>query len=523
MNTKLMQWGAAMVVLGVGSFLLPMLGIQFRIFNLFGAHQTEAAIGSIVIGAVLFIVCAIRGRSDSASEPAQPNAPTASVPPPLPPPASGASSPATCPKCGAKAAAGDRFCMECGGPLPAVVPAPPPPQQQPPAQAPPVIQPPAPARRRKSGCLISLAVLLLLLGGGAWVFMGMPKPYQPPARTEPAVPARMAGTLAEFPVDPSPTQPLQPTEVVSQSFQPTGYGTTASQKVQAPAESLPPGLNTSSIPTVASAMTSSTYRSGDDPQSPPVYVHVMQTGQNPALAGQFAQGIAQNSGATLQGARVQSPQGQVYQGYTVRTVTILVYILMNPNAGTLIILYAPRPESFAATQRLAGSVGNGRGLRDYPQIADPYASLPAAPPPGYQLANMRGFTGGQINAALARMEQQIGRDATSQLNQALNTVRVFIPDHGMFATYRDPRGQEKGVLIGGYGSHFRARAAWRFLFWTFGWVMQRNDTLGFEALTITDSGSRIMIFQKGPYIGLAAVPGACGERELFDLTRSVQF
>jgi len=566
MRTKIAQWGAGLMLIGAVSFILPRVGIQFRLISLFGNRQTEAALAFIAIGAIMFIVGMSRGKSSAGSpQPPPPAAPAKTPPVTASAPALSGSRPAgilACPKCGAKADAGDSFCMQCGGPLPATAPAPATPVAAPsapetmcqkcgaktgpddrfcnecgsavsaiPAAPPPasptapVLPPPVapPKRRRKFGCLtIFLVILLLLIVGGAWVFFGMPKFYRPPARTEPAVPARLAGTLTEFPVDPATTQPLQPTEVVSQSFESTGSGGASAQKVQAPAESFPPGLNTDLIPQAASALTSATYRN-DDTEAPPVYVQVLQASQNTALVNQFAQSVAQSSGGALQGARVESPQGQVYQGYTVRSATILVYFLVNPNTRNIVIFYAPRPEAFAATQRLAGSVGNGRGLRDYPQIGDTYGALPGLPPPGYQLANVRGFTGGQLNAALSRLENEVGRNAAAQLNQALNAIRVLIPERGTLATYRNGRGDEKGVLVGAYGSNFRARMAWRTLYWTFGWAMQRNNSLGFDALTITDSDARIMIFQKGPYIGLTKVPASSGERELFDLATSVQF
>ena len=553
------------MLIGALSFILPRVGIQFRLISLFGNRQTEAAIAFVVIGAIMLVASMRRGKSPAdparppapavpvKAPPAAASAPVSSIPPSagnrscskcgaradandgfcmqcgtrLPATAPAAASPVVtpsapeskCPKCGAKIGPEDRFCNECGAAVSAIVAAPPPAPQ-----TTPVIQPlvAPPKRRRKTGCLIFLVVLLLLIAGGTWVFFGLPKFYRPPARTEPAVPARLAGTLTEFPVDSAPTQPLQPTEVVSQSFESASPGGTAAQTIQASAESFPPGLNTGMIPQVASALTSATYR-GEDPQAPPVYVQVLESSQSATLAGQFAQSVAQSSGGSLQGASVQNPQGQIYQGYTVRSATILVYFFVNPYARNVIILYAPQPQAFAATTRLAGSVGNGRGLRDYPQVADTYGALPGAPPPGYQLASVRGFTRGQLNAALSRLENGAGRNTSAQLNQALNAIRVLIPERGTLATYRNGRGDEKGVLIGAYGSHFRARMAWRTLYWTFGWAMHRNNSLGYDALTITNSDARILIFQKGPYIGLTKVPSASDERELFDLTTSVQF
>jgi hypothetical protein len=525
MSTRFKQWGATLVVLGGASLVLPMIGIQLRIFSAFGAAQKSAGIAALVLGTVLWLVGSARHRPVEASAGAGPGAPP--LPPPAPPSGSAPTPPSqgylTCPKCGTKSSASDRFCIECGTPLPQTAAAP-----VAPSPAPVATPVAAPRRRRKIGRKILLGLFLLLIGGIAWFFLGPSKSYKPPVRSEPAVPPQMAGTLTEFPLDSATTNKMQPTDVISQVFEPPAQsgsppvlGTPSTPSLQAPPETFPPGLDTKMIPPVTSAMTSSTYRS--DPQSAPVYVCVLQVGPNTAMAGDFARGVAQSSGGALQGARVQSPQGQTYEGYTVRSGTIMVYILTNPNAGNIIMLYTPQPAGFPALQRLAGSVGNGRGLRDNPQIADTYGALPAQPPPGYRMTGMRNFSGSQLLGALGKTEGKLGKDNAAELSRLIESIRVILPEHGTMATYKDARGQEKGIIVGNYGSGRKSSVAWRALAWTLGWGMKKDKVSGFDALVTKDQESRIMLFQKGPYIGMAKVPGASSEQELRDLAASLQF
>ena len=46
-------WGIFLIVMGAGSLLLPMVGVQFRLMELADAYQPYAGIVAAVIGAVL--------------------------------------------------------------------------------------------------------------------------------------------------------------------------------------------------------------------------------------------------------------------------------------------------------------------------------------------------------------------------------------------------------------------------------------------------------------------------------------
>ncbi len=45
--------GIWLLVLGVGSFILPLMGMQFRLVSVFGEYAPFAAVGMIGIGGLL--------------------------------------------------------------------------------------------------------------------------------------------------------------------------------------------------------------------------------------------------------------------------------------------------------------------------------------------------------------------------------------------------------------------------------------------------------------------------------------
>jgi hypothetical protein len=48
------QWGRWFLTLGVGAFILPMVGLQFRILSAFGESLPLVAGGMILAGMALF-------------------------------------------------------------------------------------------------------------------------------------------------------------------------------------------------------------------------------------------------------------------------------------------------------------------------------------------------------------------------------------------------------------------------------------------------------------------------------------
>jgi len=47
--------GTFLLIAGLASFVLPLVGLQLRIFNVFGESQTIAGVGAVVLGAVLLV------------------------------------------------------------------------------------------------------------------------------------------------------------------------------------------------------------------------------------------------------------------------------------------------------------------------------------------------------------------------------------------------------------------------------------------------------------------------------------
>jgi membrane protease subunit (stomatin/prohibitin family) len=116
------QWGLYLIVIGLVSFILPFLGLQFSLISIFGEeNQTLVALAMMGLGAIMYVVGSIRERVSpggeasatvtvaqeerSASSSAVAHEPTADAAGPR------------CPDCGAAAQPGDSFCKECGAQL----------------------------------------------------------------------------------------------------------------------------------------------------------------------------------------------------------------------------------------------------------------------------------------------------------------------------------------------------------------------------------------------------------------------
>jgi hypothetical protein len=76
-------WGILLLVLGIGSLLLPMLDMQFRLMELVDPYQPWAGIVVAVIGAVLVFLGQTRRQPavEVTSTPPQPAPPPDQEPP----------------------------------------------------------------------------------------------------------------------------------------------------------------------------------------------------------------------------------------------------------------------------------------------------------------------------------------------------------------------------------------------------------------------------------------------------------
>ena len=60
-------WGILLIVLGVGSFILPTMGYQFRLLSIFGEHTGIAGAVMAVIGVILLAVSFKAGAKPGAA------------------------------------------------------------------------------------------------------------------------------------------------------------------------------------------------------------------------------------------------------------------------------------------------------------------------------------------------------------------------------------------------------------------------------------------------------------------------
>ena len=120
-------WGTLLVLLGVGSFILPAFGMQFRLINVFGGDPSSSGILFIIVGAVLYLIgqARERGAGPAAAPQASSGLPPAQAPPPrrpAPPRVQPVQVAATtganfCGSCGAQLARPMKFCTNCGAPI----------------------------------------------------------------------------------------------------------------------------------------------------------------------------------------------------------------------------------------------------------------------------------------------------------------------------------------------------------------------------------------------------------------------
>jgi hypothetical protein len=63
--------GMTLIVLGIGSFLLPLAGIQFRILSIFGDSASGVGVVLAIVGFLLLIPSMSKSKGQSSSSPSQ--------------------------------------------------------------------------------------------------------------------------------------------------------------------------------------------------------------------------------------------------------------------------------------------------------------------------------------------------------------------------------------------------------------------------------------------------------------------
>jgi hypothetical protein len=441
-----------------------------------------------------------------------------------------------CPHCGMLASAGESYCRHCGKPLVApTINAPPgygystPPPSHPPsvptvtAVAPPM-SPMAGAapinvgRKRRSplllGCLVFLCLCVVVVAAGG-IYVWGKATYSAPERSAPAIPERAAGTMTEFPVDNDPNEPATPTSVETEAL----GGTTAAKSDSASQTKLPPGVTRTGLAKGATSMTSSTYRpkkktpSTTTSTSDNVYICVLTLMPNqPTFGDNLATSIARETGGQKTGVRVQSDTGFVYTGTKIRSNQGNVYVLNKEGANILILIYSPDPANQAVVDRLAQNVGNGQGLMDYSEVKDSLWTLPPSTPSGLTLVEISTMTRGQIEASLA------AGTGDDEVQKILGQMRTFIPERLTGAKYADANRKEWVTMSFEYESTFQAWRTWLLARGALGLGGAQSTTVrDVDGLFLTQDGTRILVFQKGPYLIVLTGPGDASSDRLVGL------
>lgn len=409
--------------------------------------------------------------------------------------------PTACPHCSTPVAAGEAFCGECGKPL--VMPA-----------------SPAPAAEQAAssggGALVVAGLVLVAIVAAGWWMSARGASND---RVAPVLPARAAGAIQEFPVDIGDA-PATPTSVIRQNL---AEGSDDSGQ-EVPDEWLPPGLPSEELPRVAEAVTSASYRTA--PDAPGVPVHVLESRPGDDRAAQrVARQVADAAGSDAEttGVRVTSPDGDVYEGYRIRTGQQQTFALQNTRQPIVIIIYAPQPDVFPIAERLAQNVSNGQGLQDYPIYSQTLGVLPVQPPSGWVLDDMTTFRPEDLGFTRDRLIAEMGADVPPEVQELVSWLEQFIPGRVTTARYRDPARQRFDLVAGDYGSSLRATVTWLALraLGASGAFNTIDTAAGSALWTDTDEGP-LLFLRAGHVLVAAGGPRGSTAAQLVQLANTMQ-
>ena len=501
--------------------LLPILGfipIWLLWGNIAKARGRSAGVGLCVIIPIfgLFVPAILAGGPPSAgattSQGLPPQAP-ANLPGVVP------ANPSVCPACGSTECVGGEFCAYTGQRIAGLATA-----------APAPVQTMTPAAKPVTGSGAWVKVLSSL-AGVAVLAVGTFIHYNQPSsakRVQPAMPERMAGTMREFPVDTSTSNPAKPVSVVTRNLNPN-------HPPVLPPNTMPPGITTRELPQYASTMTSVVYKSSD--QDPGGNVHVLapstdslNMGTPPDIRQLGSQVMtASGSDAVETGVQTISPTGVEYEGIKIAAPAAITYLFIRPDTNTIIIMYANSPAALPETDRLAANLGNGAGLMDSPVVGGALSTLPPTPPPGLELSSVDVFTHSEMQTAINQVIAEIDPNGSNGLGGIEQQVQSLLPAQLTVAQYgaNGYRGSQSNstVIVGDYGSPFGAMSRWllvRNLLRIPGLGVQAQEFQGMSALVIGDESSRWMLMHKGQFIAIVNVPAQMPAESLSQLASSLQ-
>ncbi len=64
---KLKEVGSVMVILGVASYLLSLVGLQFKALSFLGGYKVYVEIASIVLGVLFIVVAKLTSKKEDAT------------------------------------------------------------------------------------------------------------------------------------------------------------------------------------------------------------------------------------------------------------------------------------------------------------------------------------------------------------------------------------------------------------------------------------------------------------------------
>ena len=104
MKYRMKYRGVTLMFIGLGGFILPIFGIQFRVLN----PSDQGPTGKLVVAGIGLVLFVIGSKKDHAASDPQPPTKAAST---------GLKPLQTCPKCYRALVANKKFCTACGTPV----------------------------------------------------------------------------------------------------------------------------------------------------------------------------------------------------------------------------------------------------------------------------------------------------------------------------------------------------------------------------------------------------------------------
>lgn len=323
-----------------------------------------------------------------------------------------------CQSCGTQIVAGETYCRNCGDSAATVV---------------------AKTERTSIGQMALIGAgtalaVLLVFGVFGWFTLANTFAYSPPERKPPAMPERTAGTLTEFPVDTDEGAPLTPESIIAEDLQNAPKSNSTNNQT---AKRLPPGINRENLrQRGATTLTTTVYRRRPKTEQPTtistsvgeIYICVLRI--TPGQADAFAVDIVKATNGNRSGTRLQSPRGGIYVGSKIQTSQTLIYVLEKQSADTLILIYSPTPAMNDATIRLAGNVGNGAGLSDYPETQNALWTLPQQKPSDLVLVDFSTQTRAEMGLAPSDLNSNGTKDDENKTDVSLGKT-------GFIGCYKD--------------------------------------------------------------------------------------